>query len=320
MTSDIVKCVNCNVVINEVLAFIQNKIDVMDEESLQQICTSAFSTEDILTAKNLLFNSIPNTKKIRRREGKKKTQRDLDDIICLLKGTDPELFPVFVARDLHKLPPITFDHIDVTRFLKDQLRLQNLISDMQEKFVTMEQFKLLKSDLENMKHTSIANNFVSNINRKRGACLQDSFSMDSGPVGLQYVSIKSPDTNSAASKVNDRTSIVRNEDIIADIFQRVEAPLTTAVSNIGKGSNNNAASSIVSPGCEKRTTRRSMQRVEDTASTAVSMTHNPVSNRQSPRCARVQCNTPTAVPTRFPSDSLSPLSSRKNRQTRRGHW
>lgn len=110
--SNRLKCANCNIVICEVLAFIQNKLDVMDELSLIRICESAFSAEHIELAKSLLFESLQKSVTIRKRQGK--TQRNLDDIVTLLKETDPENIPIFVARDLEKLPPITFDHIDVT--------------------------------------------------------------------------------------------------------------------------------------------------------------------------------------------------------------
>lgn len=45
------KIVKCNIVISEVLAYMQNKLDVMDEESLISICKSAFTEEDVSTAK-----------------------------------------------------------------------------------------------------------------------------------------------------------------------------------------------------------------------------------------------------------------------------
>lgn len=125
MASNIVKCLSCNVVINEVLVFICNKLDVMDEQGITRICVSAFSESEILNAKNLLFDSISTTKrkKIRKRHGK--SLRDIDDIVCLLKETDPEEIPIFVARDLQKLPPVLFDHVDVTRLLKDLVRMRS---------------------------------------------------------------------------------------------------------------------------------------------------------------------------------------------------
>ena len=52
------KCNSFNIVINEVLAFVCNKIDVMDEDSICRICETAFSENEITMAKNLLFDSI----------------------------------------------------------------------------------------------------------------------------------------------------------------------------------------------------------------------------------------------------------------------
>lgn len=117
MTSNIVKCTTCNIVINELLSFIQNKVDVMDEVALVQICESSFSIEEIKEAKNLLFTSIITSERNIQRKRDGKASRDLNDIISLVKGTDPELVPIFVAKNLQKLPPVTFDHVDVTRLL-----------------------------------------------------------------------------------------------------------------------------------------------------------------------------------------------------------
>lgn len=51
MSVNTLKCTKCNVVISEVLAFIRNRHDVMDNESLLRICVSAFSEEEIDEAK-----------------------------------------------------------------------------------------------------------------------------------------------------------------------------------------------------------------------------------------------------------------------------
>lgn len=61
--SSAVKCSSCNIVICELLCFIQNKLEVMDEESLVRICVTAFSEKDIEDGKSLLFESL----KIRKR-------------------------------------------------------------------------------------------------------------------------------------------------------------------------------------------------------------------------------------------------------------
>lgn len=213
MTSTTVKCSSCNVVVNELLAFLWNVLDFMDEESIQQLCTTSFSSEDITKAKKLLFESMPSTKKVpnRRKDGKNKMCKELDDIICLMKSTCSDVFPVFVAKDLHKIPPVSFDHVDATRILKDILALQNRINALdlalEEKYVTVERFEALEQHIENMQQASLINHspVEVNVNRRRGAyLLHDSFTMDSGPIGLQYQQIKA--VNTSQSFVNKRSS------------------------------------------------------------------------------------------------------------------
>lgn len=162
MSSTTVKCNSCNVVISELLAFVQNKIDVMDEESLVRICATAFSVEEVSNAKKLLFESAPSTKRKVNRRGSGKSERDLYDIITLLKETDPEKVPIFVARELQKLPPVTFDHVDATRLLKDIILIQRELKIAKETFITKEDFCTVKDEIENLKSSYNVNNSNSN--------------------------------------------------------------------------------------------------------------------------------------------------------------
>ncbi|KAF9793853.1 hypothetical protein SFRURICE_007384 [Spodoptera frugiperda] len=95
----------------------------MDEVSILQICKSNFKEEDISSGKRLLFQCLGKLDEMpaRRRDG---TEKSVQDIITLLKVTDPDDVLAFVAKDLHKLPPVTFDHVDVTRLLKDIISLK----------------------------------------------------------------------------------------------------------------------------------------------------------------------------------------------------
>ncbi|KAF9816625.1 hypothetical protein SFRURICE_019489 [Spodoptera frugiperda] len=117
---------------NELLAFIQHAIDTMDEVSILQICKSNFKEEDISSGKRLLFQCLGKLDEMpaRRRDG---TEKSVQDIITLLKVTDPDDVPAFVAKDLHKLPPVTFDHVDVTRLLKDIISLKTSLAEVQSK-------------------------------------------------------------------------------------------------------------------------------------------------------------------------------------------
>lgn len=175
MTSKTVKCKTCNIVIDEVLAFVQNKLDVMDVESLIRICATGFSTSDIQKAKTLLFESVPSTgrKITRKKEGKR--QRDLEDIIKVFQNVDPEEIPIFVAKELHKLPPVTFDHVDVTRILKDITTIQNEMRSIKESYCTSEQFEQLKYQYNLHLRDLHCKDFPdSQVNKKRGAAAESS--------------------------------------------------------------------------------------------------------------------------------------------------
>ena len=145
---------------NEVLAFIKHAIDYMDEVSILQICKSSFKEDDISSAKLLLFTTLGKLSQMpsRRRDG---TEKSLQDIITLLKETDPDDVPEFVAKDLHKLPPVTFDHVDVTRLLKD---------------VTL----LKQSQVEMQRQLEVSNNTISDL-RAEVVLLRNAFSESRSP-------------------------------------------------------------------------------------------------------------------------------------------
>lgn len=174
------KCNNCNIVISELLAYVQNKLSVADEDSIIRICASTFSSEQIEEAKNLLVNSLPADQRITTRRGKGKENRSLNDIIGLFKVTDPDVLPIFVARDLDKLPPITFDHLDVSKLLKDLAVVQADIKNIKSSYVTVDQLKEVKRECQHFKHTSPPFSAVK-VNMRRGAY------RDSGPFGLSQL-------------------------------------------------------------------------------------------------------------------------------------
>ena len=93
----------------------QNKIDVLPPQTIADLCVTTFDDTAIEKSKKRLFDLCADetTSRFRRRQGPKKSAVNIDDMIRLLqeKGTD---VPVFVARDLSRLPRITFDSVDVS--------------------------------------------------------------------------------------------------------------------------------------------------------------------------------------------------------------
>ncbi|XP_063631832.1 uncharacterized protein LOC134803057 [Cydia splendana] len=211
-TVNLVKCINCNLVVNETLCFIQNKHMIMESDSLVKICSSAFSVEDIEKAKSLLFHSISTDlrnikRKAKSKEGK--SSKDLFDIINVFKVTDSEKLPVFVACDLNKLPPITWDHLDVSRLLKDITVLKHDLESIKDTYATKILVQQMKQELlcnrndtvVNDSHQEVDFNFsqISNINNRRGAH-NVHLNLNSGPIGLPpHLSFRSVTDNDEVS-------------------------------------------------------------------------------------------------------------------------
>lgn len=176
--SKTLKCASCNVVISELLAYLQNKVDVMDNESMVRICASAYTIAEVEEAKSLLFDTITTKKRniSRRKDGK--IQRDLEDIIAVLKETDPNVVPVFVARNLNKIPVFCYDHLDPSVLLKDIVRLKADIQEIKQTYVTVNQMEEMESKWKNCRPTSLTSSEC-RVNNKRGGYL-----LDSGPMGF----------------------------------------------------------------------------------------------------------------------------------------
>ena len=107
-------------IINEVLCFIQNKIGLINEDHIIQLCEETFEKETIGKSKELFFELCHNDsdKTLNRgRTGEHKSERNLKDI-CNLFQEKGKSAPVFCARDLNILPPVTLKGLDVSSLLK----------------------------------------------------------------------------------------------------------------------------------------------------------------------------------------------------------
>lgn len=149
-------CSSCGIVVNEILAFIQQKMDVMDEQTMHIICDKSFTEDDVESAKSVLCKHVPE-KTFARRVGEGKKKRILSDIIKILKETDPNNMPKFAVLNINKLPPVTFDYIDATAFLRDLIIIKSDVqklkdeSDHKKNLAIEEQIDLLKSEIKSLK-------------------------------------------------------------------------------------------------------------------------------------------------------------------------
>lgn len=142
------------IIINEFLTFVQNKIDKLDNLSIIQICATNFSENDIENGKSELFNALPESGRCLQRKGEDKSKKNIMDVLKVFKETEPSKQPIFVAQDLNKLPPVTFDHIDVTRLLKDLAYMKNEIESIRIDTISKSEMSLfetkIRSDLKDL--------------------------------------------------------------------------------------------------------------------------------------------------------------------------
>jgi hypothetical protein len=105
---------------NELLCFLQNQTDTLGYDYVINICSDLYDSATIRKAKIVLFEVLQpkDTRlRLRRKEGKAKV--DIADMIDLLLATELMNMPIFVARDLSNLPPLSTDNCDMSALLHD---------------------------------------------------------------------------------------------------------------------------------------------------------------------------------------------------------
>lgn len=173
---------NRNIVINEFLTFVQNKIQVLDELSIVQICASNFSEIEIEHGKSEIFKCLPEGNRLVTRKGEDKSKKNIKDVIKMFKETEPDTQPIFVAQDLNKLPPVSFDHVDVTRLLKDIAIMKNELHNMRIDTVSKSEMTMFEtkvcSDIDKLSS-------LLNSNQKRNTICDQNTPLHGGRKNLQ---------------------------------------------------------------------------------------------------------------------------------------
>ena len=110
-------------VVNKLLCFISNKINTMPVDMILKLCYDFYDASVVEASKRTLFRILEeNGERLPRymkRIGPSKKTNDTRDIIELLLALDPVNIPIFVARDLANLPPLSYNNFDISKILKD---------------------------------------------------------------------------------------------------------------------------------------------------------------------------------------------------------
>ena len=110
----------------------------MPVDDIALLCTRCFSDEDITEGKKILRTICEkekvNLNRYKKRTGVNKGRRNVDDIVSMLHDLGTRV-PIIVAKELHKLPPISFDTIDVTHFLHRMEKLESELTLTKNAFI-----------------------------------------------------------------------------------------------------------------------------------------------------------------------------------------
>ena len=161
--------------VNELLCFISNKMDVMTQDLLVKLCTDFYGKGEIDNAKKLVYakcnalNLDIALPRFVKRQGPKKKQSDVLDIIGLCHEVGSKL-PVFVARDLSNLPPVSANSFDVASLMRD-------IEDMKLQLLGLADMSRLSREINNAVNSITK---VRPVERERAPAEVDQSSIDVG--------------------------------------------------------------------------------------------------------------------------------------------
>ena len=124
-----------NIVVNELLCFLSNKVRSMTYDSLMKLCMDFYDEEAVISAKALLLEHVvipDNDDNRKKRIGENKKATSMKDILNVFLELTLEDVPLFVANNLHNLPPLSMDNFDMSRLMRDMESIKLQMKVLQE--------------------------------------------------------------------------------------------------------------------------------------------------------------------------------------------
>ena len=137
---------------NELLCFVQNKMDIMPKDPLVNICVQFYDENAIMEAKQLLFSKVPARMKLVNRRGTYKAKSNMEDIIQVLLEAQIAETPLFTAQSLGNLPALSVSCVDSLhlRTVIDTLQQQvHIINANQKDMLDLIKTKVVREDKQN---------------------------------------------------------------------------------------------------------------------------------------------------------------------------
>jgi hypothetical protein len=154
------------VITNELLCFIQNRMKTLSADDIVRLCQKFYGPEVICSSKKVLFDSTfhcrrPEERYIKRK-GDNKARDDLRDMIKLFLTLELKDCPVFVARNLSNLPPLSAGDQDILGLVQEIERLKSSMQILKDCQKDSSELTQLVSSLTNV--PSVTDNKLEPVN------------------------------------------------------------------------------------------------------------------------------------------------------------
>ena len=130
--------------INELLCFIQYKMDTLPIKLIVDICQGFYSDEAVTSAKRIVYEATEGVRKscihYKKYIGPDKLRNNLMDIVTVLQSLEIKDIPSFVVRDLANVPPLTSLNSDVIGLYREIEKLKDgfsVVKQCQENIATL---------------------------------------------------------------------------------------------------------------------------------------------------------------------------------------
>ena len=129
-----VKTVRHDIQVNELLCFIGCKSKIMPNPQLSKLCCDFYDVHTIHTAKDVLLMSVslPEGDKRKSRRRTNIAETNMQDIITIFYEMNPVDEPLFVARNLNNVPPLSMNNFDMSRIIEEMGIIKSRLSVLQE--------------------------------------------------------------------------------------------------------------------------------------------------------------------------------------------
>ena len=118
--------------VDELLCFIQNKIDSDNLDNIVKTCVDFYSDVDIEKSKKTLFDLVKPPNRYIKRRAQNKAKDNIVDICTVFYTLDVCDQPTFVAKALNRLPPMSVHEFGVGKILSEIEALKTAVKKLSE--------------------------------------------------------------------------------------------------------------------------------------------------------------------------------------------